>query len=72
LSLVDPLARKAQKGLAQRAANARARERGEPLPYPNLWDTLDPTKLDGEPTHEALLASVAAFRGRWRKKTSSL
>lgn len=29
----------------QREANALAQERGEPLPYPNVWDFLDPTKL---------------------------
>ena len=32
--------------MAQREANRRAKEQGLPLPYPNMWDALDPTKLD--------------------------
>ncbi|MCE7874325.1 hypothetical protein DYH09_28685 [bacterium CPR1] len=31
--------------MAQREANAEAKRQGLPLPYPNLWDFWDPTKL---------------------------
>ena len=33
------------RSLAERHANERARGSDEPLPYPNVWDQLDPTKL---------------------------
>lgn len=36
---------RAARSLAQRSANERARGAGEPLPFPNPWDELDPTKL---------------------------
>lgn len=37
----------------QREANSLAKQQGSPLPYPNLWDALDPTKLpEGASTEE--------------------
>lgn len=33
------------RALEERAANERAQREGRPLPYPNPWDELDPTKL---------------------------
>jgi hypothetical protein len=46
----------------QRAANAAAREAGAPLPHPNVWDVLDPTKVPSDATPEQLRASYEAFR----------
>ncbi len=34
------------RAIAEREANRKAKERGLPLPFPNMWDFLDPTKLD--------------------------
>jgi hypothetical protein len=48
--------------LAQRDANARAVERGQPLPFPNVWDVLDPTKVSSSASVEERLASVREFR----------
>ena len=42
------------RAIAQRDANERAREAGQPLPYPNPWDALDPTKLPRDATAEQL------------------
>lgn len=46
----------------QRAANAAARDAGVALPYPNIWDVLDPTKVSPDATPEQLRASYEAFR----------
>lgn len=45
--------RKEERALAQRAANAAAVGTGEPLPFPNPWDVLDPTKLPRDAPPEA-------------------
>jgi hypothetical protein len=62
------------RALAERAANDRAAARGEPLPYPNLWDTLDSTKVAPWALGEELARSYLAFREtcppRLRKKHS--
>ena len=50
------------RSLAQREANRLAREHGLPLPYPNIWDALDPTKIDPEDaTPEAITRSYREF-----------
>ncbi len=45
--------RKEERALAQRAANAAASRARQPLPYPNRWDALDPTKLPRDAPREA-------------------
>jgi hypothetical protein len=50
-----------RRAVAERRANATAVERGEPLPYPNIWDQLDPTKLPGDASEQEILESIAAF-----------
>lgn len=55
----------------QRADNEAARRRGEPLPFPNRWDVLDPTKVDAaseDVTEERLLASTREFMRRCRPR----
>lgn len=47
---------------SERAANDRAAAQGLPLPYPNLWDGIDPTKVAPGATEDELQASYAAFR----------
>jgi hypothetical protein len=49
------------RAMAERAANEAARERGEPLPFPNPWDALDPTKVPPDATPEEIARSYAAF-----------
>ncbi len=56
----DDWRRKEERALAQRAANAAAARDGRPLPYPNPWDALDPTKLPRD-------ASPAAHQQRYRE-----
>jgi hypothetical protein len=58
-----------RRAIAQREANARAAARGEPLPFPNPWDTLDPTKVGPDATPEEITASYREFRRRCRTKT---
>ncbi len=48
--------------IAQRAANADAQARGLPMPFPNPWDKLDPTKVGPAATPEEITASYKAFR----------
>jgi hypothetical protein len=51
------------RAIAQREENRRAKEMGLPLPYPNIWDSWDPTKLDPEEaTPEAIERSCREFR----------
>ena len=61
-----------RRSLAERAANRRASTAGKPLPHPNLWDAVDPTKVDPGASAEAIHASALAFRAlcppRPRKK----
>lgn len=47
--------------LEQRAANERAAQAGHPLPFPNLWDRLDPTKVDHDANPEQMQSSYVAF-----------
>jgi hypothetical protein len=47
--------------MAERAANDAARQRGEPLPFPNPWDVLDPTKVPSDATPEEIARSYEAF-----------
>jgi hypothetical protein len=51
-----------QRAMSERRANADAANRGKPMPYPNIWDALDPTKLPRDATQEQILARIAAFR----------
>jgi hypothetical protein len=47
--------------MAERRANTAAARRGEPLPHPNIWDQLDPTKLPPGASQEQILQRTAAF-----------
>jgi hypothetical protein len=53
-----------ERCLRQREANRIAHERGEPLPHPNPWDTLDPTKVEPGATAEQITESYREFRRR--------
>ncbi len=51
------------RAIAQREANRKAAEEGAPLPYPKVWDALDPTKIDARDSDpEALEKSWREFR----------
>ncbi len=50
------------RAIAERDANRVAAERGEALPFPNLWDQLDPTKVHAGASEEEVARSYAAFR----------
>lgn len=54
--------RQTERALAERAANAQAATEGRPLPYPNPWDALDPTKVAPGASDEEILRSYKAFR----------
>ncbi|MEM7584602.1 MAG: hypothetical protein AAF560_14525 [Acidobacteriota bacterium] len=58
----DDWRRKEERALAQRSANAAAAAAGEPLPFPNPWDTLDPTKLPADASPEAIQKRYVEFR----------
>lgn len=67
--LDEDWARKEARAEQERAANLAAELAGEPLPYPNLWDQLDPTKLaPGEDTPEARAQRRQEFRRRCRTR----
>jgi hypothetical protein len=51
-----------ERALAERAANERAQELGLPLPFPNMWDALDPTKLPRDATPEEIHERYKEFR----------
>jgi hypothetical protein len=55
----DP--RQEERALRQREANAHAVENGEPLPFPNMWDAIDPTKVDRDSTPAQVQASYRRF-----------
>ncbi len=59
---------KAERGIEQRRANEEAQAAGDPLPYPNIWDLLDPTKVPADADSEALAESYRAFRKICRPK----
>jgi hypothetical protein len=50
------------RAMAEREANEQAAAEGRPLPFPNLWDQLDPTKVPRDATTEQIQASYARFR----------
>lgn len=54
--------RKEERALEQRAANAAAARAGRPLPFPNPWDTLDPTKLPRDASEAARLERITELR----------
>ncbi len=54
--------RKEDRARAQRAANAAAAREGRVLPYPNPWETLDPTKLPRDASREAYRQRHLEFR----------
>lgn len=54
--------------MAQREANARAKAAGRPLPSPNLWDTLDPTKCAPGASTEEVQARYEHFTQICRKR----
>lgn len=49
------------RALAERAANRDAGEKGLPMPSPNVWDELDPTKVPRDATPEEIAASYREF-----------
>ena len=55
--------------VAQRAENASAQARGEPMPFPNPWDGVDPTKVPADATPEQITASYKAFSQICRVRT---
>ena len=50
------------RAIAQRTANEEAAKKGLPLPYPNIWDFLDPTKLRPGATEEEIMARHREFK----------
>ena len=52
---------KERRATAERAANEAAWRRGETLPHPNLWDAVDPTKVDPGASPEAIHRSYLEF-----------
>lgn len=50
------------RAMAERTANERAAAAGEPLPYPNIFDVLDPTKVRPGATEEEIFRSHLEFR----------
>lgn len=54
---------------AEREANARAAARGEPLPFPSIWDQADPTKVEPGADAEAIAASYQEFTRRCPRPT---
>ena len=52
---------KEQRAITQREANERAVRAGEPMPFPNPWDRLDPTKVAPEATPEEIHQSYLEF-----------
>ncbi|MHB2021606.1 MAG: hypothetical protein ACYCW6_32135, partial [Candidatus Xenobia bacterium] len=56
------------RAMAQREANERAAAAGEPLPYPNIFDFLDPTKVRPGATEEEIFQRHLEFRKICRKE----
>jgi hypothetical protein len=57
-----------RRAIAQREANGRAGAEGKPLPFPNVWDALDPTKVPPDATPAQILESVRRFAKRCRPR----
>ncbi len=49
------------RALAERRANRYASDHGLPLPFPNIWDFLDPTKLSRDATPEQIAERYLEF-----------
>lgn len=62
LQMPDWWKEKEQRAVAQRKANEDALQAGEPLPYPNPWDTIDPTKVAPDATAEEIHQRYLEFR----------
>jgi hypothetical protein len=56
------------RALQQREANAAAYASGEPLPFPNIWDALDPTKVHPDATAAEIRASHREFDRLCRRR----
>jgi hypothetical protein len=56
------------RALLEREANDKAARAGLPLPFPNPWDTLDPTKVPRGATEAQLQSSYTAFRALCRPR----
>lgn len=54
--------------LAQREANGQARDLGLPLPFPNIWDEWDPTKVDRDATIEEIHRRYQEFKKLCRRR----
>ena len=54
--------RQVARALAERRANAIAAAQGRPLPFPNIWDELDPTKVPRDASPEEIQRRYAEFR----------
>lgn len=63
--------RQEDRALRERSANDLAAAEGRPLPFPNIWDTLDPSKVAPGATpsevHASYLRFTALCRPRQRK-----
>ena len=58
------------RALAEREANACAKREGRPLPFPNPWDDLDPTKiLPEDAAPERIAARYREFNQLCRRPT---
>lgn len=53
--------RQEERALRERQANEVAAGQGRPLPFPNIWDTLDPTKVGSDATPAEVHASYLRF-----------
>jgi hypothetical protein len=50
-----------ERAIREREANARAARDGAPLPFPNIWDAIDPTKVEKGATPAQIQASYLRF-----------
>ena len=50
-----------RRAIHQRAENLRAKREERPMPYPNIWDVLDPTKVGPDATPEEIHQSYLEF-----------
>lgn len=66
--LVQRMNDRAMNALEQRATNERAAAAGEPLPFPNVWDALDPSKVAPGASPGEVAASHREFHRRCRPR----